>query len=129
MYTNTNEVVVIVNPSAAILVQPTNVTAFNGTSTSFSVTATDSDTYRWQVSTDSGLTFSDLANSGIYSGADSTTLTINPVNLALNNYRYQVIISNSIYGCSLEVTSVSAILVVKGKKILTNRKTTYRVNN
>lgn len=128
VYTNTNEVVVIVNPSAAILVQPNNATTLDGTSTSFSVTAMDADTYQWQISVDGGLTFVDLANGGIYSGVDATTLTINPVNLTLNDYQYQIVVSNTIFSC-IGVTSAAAVLTVKTIRIITNRGTTYRVYN
>jgi len=60
---------------------PVDTTAVAGGSASFSVTAEGSAplVYRWQVSSDGGLTWSNVENGTPYSGADTDTLTINPV--------------------------------------------------
>lgn len=114
--------------SPTITVQPANVIAFDCSSTMFSVTATNADTYQWQESTDGGLTFINLTNSGIYVNVDTATLTINQAGLAMSGYQYRVIISNSAYICGTTVTSGVATLSVRVPTLITNREITYRVS-
>ena len=63
----------------------------------------------WQVSTDAGLTFTPLANAGVYSGVTTDTLTINGATTAMTGYRYQAVFSN---GISPSATTVAATLTV-----------------
>jgi hypothetical protein len=60
---------------------PTDQTAADGGSAVFSIVAggTAPLVYRWQVSTDGGLTWSNVLDGAPYSGATTDTLTINPV--------------------------------------------------
>ncbi len=113
--------------SAAITGQPANSTVFFGASASFTVTATNTDTFQWQISTDNGLTFSDLADGGIYSNTNTAILGISAVDLTLNNYQYRVIISNSAYSCDATTTSIAGLLLVRVRTVITNRRITYRV--
>jgi len=69
---------------------PIDKTVLNSHSTSFSVSATGTGlTYRWQVSTDNGNTFTNLSNSSPYSGTTSNTLNINNASLAMNGFKYR----------------------------------------
>jgi extracellular elastinolytic metalloproteinase len=87
-----------------ITAQPVNVTACVGGNATFTVTVSGtSPTFQWQVSTDGGVNFSDVA------GATTASLTLTSVTLAMNNNRYKVIVTNS---CSGNVTSTEAILTV-----------------
>ena len=91
--------------------QPANTTTCNGTPASFSVTTTGTTpiTYQWQESINGGGTWNNVTNGGIYSGATSPTLNINPVSLAMNNYQYRVLVN----GCAAgTVTSNAATLSV-----------------
>ena len=89
--------------------QPANITQCAGVTANFSVTATGSSlTYQWQVSTDAGVTFSNLLNSAIYSGVTTTNLTITGSTGALNNNRYRCVVAGG--GCNLN--STAAILTV-----------------
>ncbi|MBQ4822150.1 Ig-like domain-containing protein, partial [Aquimarina sp. MMG016] len=92
--------------------QPTPQTICAGANGSFTVAASGSNlTYQWQLSTDGGSSFNDLSNGGIYSGTNTTTLTITGANDGLNNNQYQVIVGNSAYVCG-DVTSNAAILTI-----------------
>ncbi len=82
-------------------------TATTGHNVSFTATgATGS--VQWQVSTDSGANWSNVADGPPYSGITSSTLEITGVTSALNGFRYRYV-SNGPGGAS---TSNSATLVV-----------------
>ena len=88
----TNGATVTVYDQVAISSQPSSQTICTGTSSvSFSVTATGSNpTYQWQVSSDNGSTWANVA-----SGGSSATYTItNPAD-ALNGSQYKVIVTGS----------------------------------
>jgi len=75
-----------------------------GGSVSFSATASGTDvTYQWRKGT------VNLTNGGNISGATSSTLTINPVNLTDASSNYNVVVTGA---CSESVTPLSASLIV-----------------
>ncbi|NVO02281.1 MAG: gliding motility-associated C-terminal domain-containing protein [Bacteroidetes bacterium] len=83
-----------VNNSPAITSHPTNLSLCAGVSASFTTTATGTITgYQWQESINGGSTWNNVSNGGIYSGALTATLTINPVGAAMNNYQYKCIVA------------------------------------
>jgi gliding motility-associated-like protein len=96
-------------PSPTITTQPVNSTKCSGTSTSFSVVQTGGSTFKWQVSTNGGTSFTDVVASSIYSGVTSTTLSISDVS-GLTGYKYQLVISPAVGTCVL--TSTAALLTV-----------------
>ncbi|HTB06519.1 MAG TPA: T9SS type A sorting domain-containing protein, partial [Bacteroidia bacterium] len=62
--------------------------------TSFTVKASGSgNTYQWQVNTGSG--FSNVVNSGLYSGATLATLHITGASLGMNGYTYRCLLSGT----------------------------------
>jgi hypothetical protein len=64
--------------------------------------------YQWQENTGSG--FVNITDGGIYSGATTNTLTVNPALNSMNGYQYQCVISNA---CATAlVVSNSAVLTV-----------------
>jgi len=67
-----------------------------------------SGTYQWQVSTDSGASWSNLANNGTYAGATSRTLTVSGATAGLSGYLYRYSVTDS----SGTSTSNSAALTV-----------------
>lgn len=100
-----------VNSPAAFVSQPENITACESTNTSFTVLSSGSNvSYQWQVSTDGGITFTDIA------AANTATLDLSAVTSAQNNFQYHVIISN---GCTTGVTSANAILTVSNTASIT----------
>ena len=87
-----------------ITVAPVNQTACAGGSASFSVSAVGVGlTYQWRK----GLV--NLINAGTISGANSATLTINPVSILDTAYNYNVLISGT---CAANDSSVNVSLSV-----------------
>jgi len=106
----------------AVTSQPSNVTACAGTSVTFTVGGTGQGiTYQWQVSTNGGGTYTNLANGTPYSGVNTATLTVNPVSAAMTGYRYRCVISGT---CPPAANSVGAILTVNALPVVTIAQTT-----
>jgi subtilisin-like proprotein convertase family protein len=96
----------VYNP-VAITTQPADATVCAGANVTFTVAATGSPTplgYQWQVSTNAGVSYTNIA------GANSTSLTLNNVTTALNQNRYRCVITGY---CGV-VNSNGAILTVNG---------------
>ena len=92
-----NAATLTVTTGPAITTQPSNQTVAAGANTSFTVAATGSPapTYQWQISTNGGATFSDLANGAPYSGVTTQTLTLTSVTAPLNGRQYRAVATNS----------------------------------
>jgi len=89
-----------------IVLEPSSPTAAVGSTTTFVISSTiPGATYQWQQ--DAGSGYTNLANSGPYSGVTTNTLTITGVTAALNSFHYRCLVSNS-WGCA--DTTVSALL-------------------
>ncbi|MFT3793886.1 GEVED domain-containing protein [Flavobacterium sp.] len=91
---------------------PTQTTTIGG-NTSFVVVATGTGTpgltYQWQVNTDeTGETFDDVVDGGVFSGANTATLSLTDVPASFNNYFFQCIVT----GACNTVISDLAILIV-----------------
>ena len=99
-----------VNPGVSITGQPASVTTCAGNNATFTVTATGTPTYQWQVSTDGGTTFTNIA------GATSASYTANGVTAAMNNNQYHVIVSNA---CPSSATSNNVTLTVQSPPAIT----------
>ncbi len=90
-----------------------------GTPASFTVTAAGTGTliYQWQVSTDGGATWTNLAPggatdaNGTYSGAATDSLSLTPSTTAWDGYQYRVIVDSDSDICTL--TSAIGTLYVK----------------
>jgi sugar lactone lactonase YvrE len=97
--------------SPTISTQPSNQIAMAGTNVSFTCEAsgTPAPTYRWQVGTNAGTTWTDLANTALYSGTTTGTLTITGVTTAISGYQYRCVASN---GAAPNAISNAATLTV-----------------
>ncbi|MEI2737704.1 MAG: hypothetical protein V9F01_02850 [Chitinophagaceae bacterium] len=115
--TQTRDITFTINGGTgpAITAQPSNQAICAGTNTSFSITAAAS-SFQWQVSTDGGITYTNVSNAGVYSGALSATLTITGAPVSLNNNRYRCIAS-SLCGST---TSNAGILTVNDVPVITS---------
>jgi subtilisin-like proprotein convertase family protein len=101
----------------AVTSQPSNVTACAGTSVNFTVGGTGQGiTYQWQVSTNGGVSYTNLANGAPYAGVTTATLTVNPVTVAMSGWRYRCVISGT---CPPAANSVGAILTVNALPVVT----------
>lgn len=102
-----------VNAAATITAQPAAAAACPGGDVSFSVTANGIGlTYQWQVSTDGGTTWTNIA------GATATTLTVNAVTAGMNNNRYRVLVNGV---CTSDLPSDAAVLTVTGTASITTQ--------
>jgi hypothetical protein len=106
-----NAATLTVNTAPAISTQPiAGSTICEGQNTAYGVAANGTAlTYQWQVSTDGGTTYTNLANVGVYSGVTTATLNITAATVAMNNNRYRVVISGT---CAPAATSSASILTV-----------------
>ena len=85
-------IAITVSAGPAITVQPVDITSCTTTAT-FSVTATGTNlTYQWQLSTDGGLTYSNIAT------ATNSSYTISGLTPAQANNKYRVVVSAA--GCN-----------------------------
>jgi hypothetical protein len=93
----------VVSP-ATVTTQPANTAVCDGGNASFTVAASSATVYQWQVSTNGGTTYTDVA------GATAATLSLTAVTTASNGNLYQVLISNAT--CTTPNTSNAATLTV-----------------
>ena len=94
-----------------ITTQPANASACAGSNVSFTVTATGTAlTYQWQVSTDLGVTYTNLP------AQTAATLNLTAITAGMNNNRYRVIVNNA---CPSSVTSAGAVLSVTNAASIT----------
>lgn len=95
---------VLLSQAPVIGSNPTNSSAATGASATFSVTATGTITgYQWQVSSNNGVSFSNISSTGInpsYSGWTTSTLTLSGIPSIANGY---------IYRCQVLGSSVSTV--------------------
>ena len=105
--TQSATVILIVNPD--ITTEPLNVTVTHPAPASFTVVAngTPPPVYQWQLSTNGGVSWTNLTNTGVYSNVTTATLNISN-STGLNSNQYRCIVSNT-NGAS---TTVAAILTV-----------------
>jgi hypothetical protein len=106
---------------------PPNQSIFVNDNASFSVSTENADTYQWQVSVNGGVVFTDISDGADYTGTQTMNLIVNLVGVEKNNFRYRALASNSTTSCVIH-NSNSAILTVKVKTVITNRRITHRVN-
>lgn len=86
--TNSNAAVLTVNTAVAVTAQPTQSTVCIGNNTGFSITASGTGlTYQWQVSTDGGTLYSNIA------GATQATYNLTAVAMGLNNNLYRCVLN------------------------------------
>ena len=104
---------IVVNPAITITAQPTGSTLCSGGSTQIFAAASNATGYQWQV--DSGAGFTDITNSGIYSGASTSTLTITGAPASLNGSKYRMVAT----GLCEPAISNSAVLAVKSAPAIT----------
>lgn len=116
-----SNITITVNQLPAITAQPTNLAApiCPGFNVTYTVGATGAGLiYQWQISTDNGVTYSNLVNNATYSGVTTNTLAITNVATSLNNNRYRCIVSGT---CPPAVTSNAVTLVVATAPTITTQ--------
>ncbi len=104
------DVILTVNTSAQVTLNPVDATECEDDSTSFSVTVSGSNLgYQWRVSTD-GITWNNVVDDGtIYSGSNSRKLQILNSDIALNSNQFRVNISSN---CTPVVSGAATLTVL-----------------
>lgn len=98
--------------SPTVTSHPADVLTCAGVNTSFTVAATSTTSpisYKWQLSTNGGGTYSDVPNAAPYSNVTSPTLNITGVTAGMTGYRYRCVVSSPT--CT-DANSNAAILTV-----------------
>lgn len=96
--------------------QPVSQTLCLGSNANFGTAATGAVSYQWQLSTDGGANYSNIA------GANSAGFTVNSITTAMNNNRYRVVINGA---CAPAATSSAATLtVISPVAVTTNASST-----
>lgn len=107
---NTTGAVLTVQTAPAVTGQPANATICAGSNATFTVTANGTNlTYQWQLSTDGGSTFNDIAT------ATNASYTVSGTAIGQNDNRYRCIVSGA---CPSSVTSNAAILNVSNAVVI-----------
>ena len=100
----------LVSSSITVTTNPVSQTVCEGTNLSFTVAAGGSGlSYQWEVSTNGGTSWSNIANGGVYTGATTPTLNITGVPPTFNTYRYRATVSNA--ACTPGVSTVATLTV------------------
>lgn len=79
--------------TASIIQQPVSVTLCNTGNAAFSIIASNMTGLQWQVNNGSG--WSNVSNTGVYSGATTSTLSITGAGVSMNGYQYRCVVGNS----------------------------------
>ena len=107
---NTTGAVLTVQTAPAVTGQPANANICVGSNATFTVTATGSNlTYQWQLSTDGGANYNDIAS------ATNASYTVTGATIGQNNSRYRCFVSGA---CPSPVTSNGAILSVSNAVVI-----------
>jgi len=112
-----------VNTPVAVTSQPSAAIICAGSGTSFTVGASGTTpSYQWQVSTTgAGGPWTNVTNTGVYSGATTNTLTLTGVTAAMTGYLYRAVVSGAT-PCG-SVNSADAALTVNTAPAITTQPT------
>jgi len=106
----TGNITITVYQLPAVTTQPSNITVCTNGNATFTVAATGQGiSYQWQESTNAGVTYTNITNGGIYSGATTSSLTLTGAPFTMNGYRYRCVISGT---CAPAANSNGAILTL-----------------
>lgn len=101
-------VLLTVHTAPSINSQSNNDTICAGSNTTFTLATTGSGlNYQWQQSTGSG--FTNMSDTGIYSGVTTNTLTITNAPVSVSGYQYRCVVSGI---CNPTVSSTPSTLIV-----------------
>jgi uncharacterized repeat protein (TIGR01451 family)/gliding motility-associated-like protein len=113
-YTGTNIFVVTPRSVVNVVQQPTDQTAnLGGNATlnaaiTFDITPVPAAIYTWQISTDTGASWADLTNGGVYTGVNTQTLEFSNIPIDIENNLYRLKVVNPTDNCIPETFTNSA---------------------
>lgn len=122
-FIDSNTATITVRPFISITTQPSNQRVSVNRQATFSVVAAITDstestlTYQWQISTDSGATWTNLINSGTtIVGATTSTLTISQENIGTSDIR--VLVSHPTAGNSPLASNSAELEIIPSRSVL-----------
>ncbi|OFY49558.1 MAG: hypothetical protein A2W85_06915 [Bacteroidetes bacterium GWF2_41_31] len=101
---------IIVLPQIQQLLQPTDTLIEAGQSAIFTVEANNLQYYQWQVSSDMGVTWTDLIDNLTYSGSQSRELSITNAEVSLNGNLYRCLLSGACDPVTTDAAELTVIL-------------------
>ena len=110
----------------SINTQPINDIIFDYENASFSVAGV-ANVYQWQVNRNDGNGFVAISDGIFYSGTTTNTLQVIAPGIDKSGFLYQAVLNHEADNCTGPITSSSAILTIKVRTVITNRRITYRV--
>ena len=115
---NSSAVSLTVQTAPSITAQPVPTTlACVGQTISISTTASGTSlTYQWQLSTDGGVTYNNVVNAGVYSGATTSSLTITGVTAGMNGYQFICVINGT---CTPAATTSASTISISSPVVVT----------
>lgn len=102
---------VVINPAPTITIQPSNQSIAAAQNTTFSVITSNATAYQWQVSTDSGATWTNLTNTGVYTTVTTATMNITGATFAMNGYQYRCVVSGTAPCAAINSTAATLSVV------------------
>ena len=85
----------------SITTQPVDVIVCELQSVTFTIVSNVVTSYQWQVTTDNGLTWTNITNNATYSGATTDSLTAANVSPTMSGYQYRVFLNKNGNSCGL----------------------------
>ncbi len=113
------------NTAPFISAQPTDKVICADGDTTFTVTASNADTYQWQLF--DGSNWVDLSDTNIYSGSNTDTLQITNASILDNGNQYRLVLSNETYVCPAD-TSATVTLTVNPLPIVSANASATKIN-
>ena len=114
-YSGTNLRVITPYQTVTVDASPNDETVNEGDNVSFTATISGSDLiYRWEVSTDEGVNWNSITNGGIYSGANTATLTLTNIPFSMHSSNFRLIATDADNLCNPDNSTESAELIVNG---------------
>lgn len=100
-----------------VTIQPSGAETTDGASASFSVLVSgESLSYRWQISTNGGVSWSNLTDDSTYSGSTTNSLSVDPAYVEMNGYLYRCAITRA--GCDTVFTDSAMLTVAESPSLI-----------
>ncbi len=99
-------------PGPVITTMPTDQTVFAGTNAVFSLSGNSIDTYQWQMN--QGGVWTDLTDGTVYSGTQTSALTVSNVTLVMDGNQYRCVVTGI---CDDQYSHVVTLMVINATPV------------
>ncbi len=103
----------VITCESNIIQQPVDNSLCAGSTALFSAKADIAQQYQWQVNSGSG--WVNLGDDAVYSGTQTTNLTVKNTTMAMNNYKYHMIAINTGQSCAVESDDAKLLMIPSSK--------------